>query len=313
MNTVAVIIVNYNSTMELFHCLDSIDNHLSNLPLEIIVIDNNSQDKSLINIPPAYRNVKINFLDGNIGYSKANMIGVYNSSSQYLLFLNPDTEVVEDCISPIIDFIKDNPKTGACGPMLLNRDMTYQNSAGSKIGLFYEVAEAFILINIFRKLGKFILNKKFKANMPFEVGWVSGACLLIKREVFEKVNGFNKDYFLNYEDIDLCRKLVDAGYKNYYFPNLKCIHLALASQSKNYENLVLDRYKSRLIFSNLHYSSFIKYLVRIIHVLGLLFRLIILFFYKPTTELKQRWIGYKKSLYLYIGLNLSCYVICILL
>jgi hypothetical protein len=305
MNSTAVIMVNYNTTREVTNCLNSINNHLSDISLEIIVIDNNSQDKPLPNIPSTNQDVKFYFLKENLGFAKANNYAETLSDAEYLLFLNPDTLLIEDFISPIIDFIKDNPEVGACGPMLLYKDFRFQNSFGNSWGLFYEVAEAFMLINIFRKFGKFILKKKLIAKIPFEVGWVSGACLLIKREVFEKVNGFNKDYFLNYEDIDLCTKLVDAGYKNYYFPNLKCIHQALASQSENYENLVLDRYKSRLIFSNLHYSLLIKYLVRIIHVLGLMLRLFILFFYKPTTEFKQRWIGYKKSVYLYIGFK-SC-------
>jgi N-acetylglucosaminyl-diphospho-decaprenol L-rhamnosyltransferase len=299
MKNIAIIIVNYNVTDEVIKLLESIQLYLSRILIEVIVIDNNSPDRSIVKQSSKFPNVKFVFLNENIGYSKANNLGVKYSNSDYLLFLNPDTEIIEDCISPMIEFIETNIIAGACGPMLLNDDFSYQNSTGNTLGILYEVMEALMLINIYRKIYKFFKNSLFKSCEPFEIGWLSGACLLAKRKVIVQLGGFNTEYFLNYEDIDLCKRIQDIGYKNYYFPHLRCIHLNQKSQKQDYESLTYNRYLSRLTYAKNNYGSVKRFLVRYIHIIGLLLRLIFVNFISFKIERQQRKIGYLKSLSLY--------------
>ncbi len=209
-----------------------------------------------------------------MGFSKANNFIVDKSQSDYILILNPDTEFVEDFVTPIINYISGHQHTGICAPTLVYKDLSYQNSAGSKMGLFYETAEALFYINLYRRFKKIINFWRYKANKPFKIGWASGACFLLKRSIYNEVKGFNTEYFLNYEDLDFCNKVIKKGYNNYYFPVLKCIHLDQTSQKRNYEAFVYSRYKSRLIYAKYNYNLAQRLLVRLIHIIGLLLRLI---------------------------------------
>ena len=106
--------------------------------------------------------------------------------------------------------------------MLLNNDFSYQCSTGFPMGIFYEFLEAGFLISLVRKAA-YILSYK-NLSHPVKTGWVSAACMLIKKDFFNRIGKFDESYFMNYEDIDLCKRASDKGYEIYYFPNLRCIH-----------------------------------------------------------------------------------------
>ena len=298
-----IIIVNYNTADNVLHCIDSFKKNKRHIKSNIIIVDNNSTDESIKNNNFYSREVKFLSLNANLGFAKANNIGVQNSDTEYICFLNPDTIVLEDFITPIIDYIKSNDNAGACAPMLVYENNSYQASSGFSMGFFYEFMEAFMLIGIYRKIKEMSYKKKAKANKPIKVGWVSAACLVIKKSVFNKVGGFTEDFFLNYEDIDLCKKLENHGFENYYFPHLKCVHLDHKSFDKNYELLVYSRYQSRLIYSKLHYNMFLSLIVRFMHILGLLLRLIFVNVSYSGTERIGRKNGYKKSMSLYLNFS----------
>jgi GT2 family glycosyltransferase len=298
---VSIIIVNYNVANEVRFCLKSIYKYFDKIDYEVIVVDNNSSDRTIETVGKEFPNVRFELLTENLGYSKANNYASQISKYDFLLFLNPDTVVIEDFLSPIIEFVNSNKNVGACGPMLLYKDMSFQNSTGRKLGYIYEAAEALMLINYYRKILNLLNRHKFKIQNSFQVYWMSGACLFIKKDVFIKAKGFNAEYFLNYEDIDLCNKINLMGYKNYYFPYLKCIHLDQTSQKRDFERFTLSRYESRLIYSRNNYSDFKAFLIRIIHILGLFLRLIFVKFVYKEDEKLQRFRGYKKSLKLYLS------------
>lgn len=299
--SISVIIVNYNVTTEVDECLASLLKYGKDLDLEIIVIDNNSPDRSIENLKQKYPEINFQFMKENLGYSKANNLGVQLSRFDYILLLNPDTVLIEDFITPIIRFAENNNSTGACGPMLLYKDHRYQYSNGFRIGYFYEAAEAFMFINYYRKFLKWIYRKHYSEKIPFEVNWMSGACLLMKKEIFSKVGGFNTEYFMNYEDIDLCKRIDEIGYRNYYFPGLHCIHLDQTSQKRDYERFTFSRYTSRLIYAKNNYNIFKKNVIRLIHVLGLIFRLATVKLFYKNKEMQQRKKGYYRAFLLYLG------------
>ncbi len=302
--SIDIIIINYNVTDKLISCLESFKKSVFKSDYSIRVIDNNSSSASGFNLSELYPDVNYIQLNSNLGFAKANNIGAKRSDSEFLCFLNPDTIVTEDFITPILNYIEENPLAGACAPMLLYEDNTYQSSAGFRMGFWFEFLEASFLLSFFRKFDKKKFLKLQESTFPVKTGWVSGACMIVRRTVFESVGGFSNDYFLNYEDIDLCKKIEDAGYNNYYFPYHKCIHLDHKSFDKNYELLVFSRYQSKLIYAKLHYNFFIALLIRIIHTAGLLLRLVFVNFFYSNLERKTRFSGYLKSLKLYISFKM---------
>lgn len=304
-SNLSIIIVNYNSTSDLKNSINSIYKNIFNLNYEIIVVDNNSPERDIEQLPAQFPDVHFLFEKENLGFSKANNLAFKYSKYENVLFLNPDTIFIEDCITPLINFISKNKDTGACGVKLLNKDRSFQFSFGKKLGFIYETAEALMLIGFYRKLFYNSISRQFKLKEAVKVEWLSGAFLLMRKGVFESVGGFSSDFFLNYEDIDLCSQIVRKGYSNYYFPNISCIHLDSKSQKKNYERFVFNRYKSRLIFAKKHYNFFTRFIVKTVHLIGLIFRILTVNFLYKDDERKQRRSGYIKSFFSYSGISLK--------
>jgi len=295
----SIIIVHYNTVIELDQCLHSVLTFIKESEFEVIVLDNNSPDRAVEELPNRYPAVNFIFSKENLGFSKGNNFGASQSYGEYLLFLNPDTILIEDCVTPLINFISANSNAGVCSPMLVYKDLSFQNSTGSKMGILYESAEAFMFINLYRKIRNRINKKYLIAKKPFAVSWTSGAFMVLKKSIFEEAGGFNENYFLNYEDHDLCKRIEDKGYTNYHFPYLKCIHLDQTSQKKDYISFVYNRYLSRIIYGRKHYNIFFRFIVNFIHINGLILRLMLVYFVYNGNERIQRGRGYLKSLKLY--------------
>ena len=299
---ISVIIINFQSEDLIKSCLNSLKKVFGN-EAAIYIVDNSEDSSKLDELHSFNKNITVISPGNNIGFAKANNIAANQTKTEYLLFLNPDTVILEDFLSPILNFIEQNKNIGACAPMLVYENMKYQSSTGFRAGTAYEFLEAFMLITIFRKLFRFIKRRFFKNGLPIEVGWVSAACMILRKDVFDKVSGFSEDYFLNYEDIDLCRRIEDAGYKNYYFPAQKCVHLDHRSFKNNFEVLITSRYKSRLIYSKKYYSFTTAFLVRIMHLAGLFLRISCSPFIFRGIERKKRLSGYLKSLKMLLAFN----------
>jgi GT2 family glycosyltransferase len=294
---VKIIYVDFNTGEYIKRSIKSFLKYFEPASIGIIIVNNGSEITEYYD--DARLDLKVVYSPENLGFGAANNLAAETLDSNYICFLNPDSLFVENFISPILDFMNKTSDIGACGPMLLDESLSYQPSSGFKVGLFYEFLEAFFLINFVRKY-HYRLFYKHKST-PVKVAWLSGACMIIRREVFKNIGGFNEEFFLNYEDIDLCRRLEDAGYRNYFFPHLKNVHKGLASQSGNYEKLVLSRYMSRLIFARNHYGVLTRVLVRFFHIAGLILRVMLLFFHRNNIENQQRFWGYKKALEFYVS------------
>jgi N-acetylglucosaminyl-diphospho-decaprenol L-rhamnosyltransferase len=302
---ISVLIVYYSDLVLLQKCVNSISQFMSMLTKEIIIVNNSGNTLELN--PGVLNSEKTDILftntGGNIGFSKANNLASLGSNSEFLLILNPDTELIEDCASPIIEFMRLNPDAGICAPMLLNSDLSYQNSSGLTLNLFYEFLEAFMLIRAYRKIQSVFLIKKAGTNLPVRTGWVSGAFMVIRKSCFDNIKGFDEDFFMNYEDIDLCCRLKESGFGIYYFPYLKCIHHGMKSQEKDFESYVLRRYESKLVYMKKHYNIFLQKLIWLVHISGLMLRIVLLQLNQTSCEKIQRLSGYKKSMAMMFGLR----------
>ena len=294
----SVIIVNYNVADLVDKCIKSLTLQTKfDKPIDIVVVDNNSSERDIELLPGKYPEVRFIFSKENLGFGRANNLALNESNAKYILFLNPDTLVTEDFISPILEFMQKNPNAGVCGPRLLNEDQTYQNSTGIRMGYLYEISEALMLINIMRYFYRLWLFSKISKTDPVCVSWMSAACMIIPGKILKDINGFRPEYFMNY--IDLCERIRSLGYLNYYFPNQKCTHLDHKSQRRDYESLVYNRYYGRMIYAHFHYKKVKRTIIKFIHLTGLLLRI----FFTPIIfngkEKRERLNGYKKALKLY--------------
>ncbi len=299
----SIIFVNYRSEKLIKSCMQSIVKYAGNIIYEIIAVNNDEKCKGLNDL--LAETFKVNVIEpgGNIGFSAANNLAVNNANGEYLLFVNPDVVFVEDIFTDILSFIAASSKAGACAPMLIYENEKYQNSAGFRYGFIYELFEIFMFNKLYRALKKYYFLYFRKSGNPVRAGWVSAACMFIKTSVFKELKGFDGNIFLNYEDLDLCRRAEDQGYNNYYFPSLKCIHLDHKSFNDDYEKLIYQSYKSRYILSKKYYSSTGRSIIKYLNMAGILIRIFFVKIIYKGIGRNSRLTGYRKSFALYKGVH----------
>ena len=222
----SIIIVNWNSTEYARECIRSVYEHCTGLLFEIIVVDNASPDGDVDALKQEFPAILLLKNCDNLGFSRANNLGVRRSSGEYILFLNPDTKLLGPSINIMLTSLALLPDAGAIGCRLLNEDLSVQTSC---IQAFPTILNQALDAEVLRRRwpssrlwGIAPLTSAFPAPAPVQV--VSGACLMIRRYVFEKVGMFSEDYFMYAEDLDLCQQIVRAGYRNYYIGAASVIH-----------------------------------------------------------------------------------------
>src|SRR5262245_12437770 len=195
---------------------------------EIIVVDNNSTDGSKEWLPSKFTDIKYILNNENLGFAKACNQGFKISSGKYILFLNPDTLVPETCLKECISFFEAHEDTGAVGVRMINGNGKFlkESKRGnpSPATSFYKLfglAALFPKSKTFAKYYQGHLSEK--ENNRVEV--LSGAFLMVRRDVFERLNGFDEDFFMYGEDIDLSVRILKLGYKNYYLGKVEITHL----------------------------------------------------------------------------------------
>lgn len=226
---VSVIIVNYNSGQDILNGLESIYTHTKGVEFEVIVVDNGSTDNSvgeLQEIQKVRARITLLTTGENKGFGAANNIGARHATGDYLLFLNPDTLLVNDAISDFYGFLEKSEKSvAACGGRLIKSDGEYAVSFGHFPTLFQQFSDIG-----FRSLYKGYYNRRLSISPscdftePRPVDYLSGADLCIRKSVFDELCGFDEEYFMYYEDTDLFYRLNQAEYQAYILPRVTVIH-----------------------------------------------------------------------------------------
>lgn len=268
---VSLIIVNMNGKELTVQCLSSIERIRTEVPCELIIVDNGSTDGSVECLRLNFQKHKIISLKNNYGFGYANNIGARIASGEYLLFLNNDTIITDDFITPLVRILENNPEIGIIGPKLLNIDRSFQLSFGDSPSLINEWKTRRLQLK--HLTPKNII--KNGNNLGVKVDWISGAALMIRRSLFEKMNGFDERYFMYFEDSDLCLRAKKTGFSTYWFSEACLIHHKGKSYiSKNIK--VSEEYrKSQLYYYKKHTSwceTEILKLYLIIKYLPLLFK-----------------------------------------
>lgn len=231
----SVIIVNWNSASYAIRCIESIRSFTSGLDFEIIVVDNASTDDSCRILRESFPDLKLICSPGNLGFARANNLGFESCSGRNVLFLNPDTELRGPAINLMHTCLNSSADIGVLGCHLLNPDLSVQTSC---IHLFPTILNQVADIERLRQLSPRLkfwgMRPLFDPDRekPVGVEAVSGACQMIRRDVFEKVGLFSTDYFMYMEDLDLCYKVRESGEKVCYLGSATIVHHGGQSSKK---------------------------------------------------------------------------------
>jgi GT2 family glycosyltransferase len=254
----SVIIVNYNVKYFLEQALHSVYKAMHGVNGEVFVVDNNSADGSCEMVRRKFPQTIVIENKSNTGFSVANNQAIKQAMGKYVLLLNPDTVVEEDCFRRCIDFMDIQQDAGALGVKMIDGKGKFlpesKRSLPTPKVAFYKM---FGFASVFPKsktFGKYHLG--FLSNDEVhEVEVLSGAFMFIRKATLDKIGLLDEDYFMYGEDIDLSYRITQGGYKNYYFPNTTIIHYKGESTKKTSVNYVFVFYKAMIIFAQKHYSK----------------------------------------------------------
>lgn len=287
---ISIVIVSYNVKEYIISCIQSIYKHSkSNYNFEIVIVDNNSNDgtvNSLINDFPKISLIKNKY---NAGFSIAANQGVKICQGEYIFILNPDTLFVEDTLEKLINVAKNQKELGAIGPALINHNGVFQQSVWRNPSIINTLLSIFHLD--FLNYKKNYKDKKFKNISSVET--ISGAALFLKREIFNKLNGFNEKLFWM-EDIDFCFRINRMGYKTYYLPSTNIIHYSGKSAEKNYKIAISNQLLSKVKFFKIHHSKLSTNIILFSILFLSLIKSMLIFFISPFSRL------YRKKLIAYL-------------
>ena len=253
----SIIIVNYSVKDLLRKCLNSIFDFQKDLSFEVLVIDNNSKDQSSRMLKEDFGQVKLLENKRNLGFSSACNQGIRKSRGRYILLLNPDTEFTSGGISKMVEFMGAHPRVGICGPKMIDSQGKVHFSCRSFPSYLTAISSGQSILNRFfphNPLSRKYLLKDQNQSQKKEVDWVSGSCLLIKREVFEKIGLLDERFFMYVEDVDFCYRAKNAGFSVYYFPNVEIIHHIGESTKKRKLRMQVEHHRSMYHFYRKHHQ-----------------------------------------------------------
>lgn len=281
----SIVILSYNTKDLTVNCIKSIiasyGKEFEDNDIEIIVIDNNSSDNSVESIK-RYGTARLIQNKENVGFAKGCNLGAKEASGKYILFLNSDTKALDKGFLSMTDFLDKNPKVAILGGKLENNDGSIQRSCGK----FYNLFNLFIMLLGFEKFG-FLRSSPNKIQ---KADWVSGACMMVRADVFKKLTGFDENFFMYMEDMEICFRAQKLGFATYFYPNIKLQHLSLGSSNRTFA--IINIYNGILHFYSKHKSNF-EYLIAKTLLIAKAEILISIGFLTFNSELRDR---YKKAI-----------------
>jgi len=276
-----IIIVNYNVKYFLEQCLFAVQKAMFGIVGEIIVVDNASTDGSKDYLEKLFPTVQFIWLDENLGFAKANNVGLRYTKSKYVLYLNPDTIVPEDFFTICLNFMELHKDAGALGVKMIDGTGKFlresKRAYPSIVTSFFKLtglSELFPKSKLFAKYHLGHLDK----NKNHEVEVLSGACMLVRRNLLLQIGGFDESFFMYGEDIELSYQIRKAGFKNYYCSDTCIIHFKGESTNRNSIKYVKLFYNAMIIFVEKHYKKVSAKIFRFFLKIAIWFRAVIFIF-----------------------------------
>ncbi len=254
----SIIIVNYNVKLFLEQCLCSVQKAMQGIDGEVLVIDNHSVDRSIEYLQPLFPTISFLSNSENRGFAKACNQGLAVARGKYILFLNPDTIVAEDCFQKCISFLYSHPDAGALGVKMIDGAGRFlkesKRAFPSPLTSFYKLSGLSTLFPRSATFSRYHLGN-LDEDKNHAVDVLAGAFMMIKKEVIDKLSGFDEDFFMYGEDVDLSYRIQKAGYKNCYFAGTSIIHFKGESTRKGSLNYVRMFYNAMSIFVRKQYGG----------------------------------------------------------
>ena len=220
----SILIVNWNVRDLLRDCLRSIERGQGALDVEVIVVDSASVDDSVAMVAAEFPWVTLLPQTENVGFARGNNVALAEARGDYLLLLNPDTVVLDDALTVLVDFLREHPDVGAVAPQLLNPDGSVQSSRRR----FPTLVTGFFESTWLEGLAPGVLRRYYALDLPddrtADVDWLVGACILIPRAVYEQIGGLDEAYFMYSEELDWCRRIKEGGWRVVYHPAARVVH-----------------------------------------------------------------------------------------
>lgn len=249
----SVIIVNYNVTRLLKNCLLSIRKYIQEVDYEVIVIDNASTDSSWEDLIPEFPEVYFISSETNGGFSKANNQAIQTARGEYVLLLNPDTELEGFYMKELLDFADSRPDFGCLGVHMHDAEGRFLPESKRSVPDMFNSFEK-LFTNFRKNNSKSYYRNDIEERAVAEVEVITGAFLLAKKEVYQKIGGLDETYFMYGEDIDLCYTFLKNGYKNFYYGKASILHHKGESTIRN--EVYLERfYGAMQIFIDKYYKD----------------------------------------------------------
>lgn len=287
----SIIIVSLNTKDLLQQCLQSIDETTHKTVFEIWVIDNGSTDGSVEMIMQKFPAVRLIRNDSNLGFAKANNLGIRASRGRYVCLINSDVVVLNHCLDQMHDYMEQNPTAGMIAPKILNSDMTLQISCYGSPNFWNSLCHALGMYKIFPQTRW--LAGTYRKYWPYDttrsVDAISGCFCMARREAIGQAGLLDENFFMYMEDFDWCKRVREAGWEVFYFPGPQAIHFGGGSTGNASAKYMIERNRAMLHYWHKHYGRMGKsYMMLLILLRQILRALHGVFWYllKPSDKFK---------------------------
>jgi GT2 family glycosyltransferase len=252
----SIVIICWNDQRVLADCLRSIFTRTQEIRFEVIISDNGSTDGSVKYLREKFPKVRVIENGANLGFAKGNNAGIRASQGKYVLILNPDTIVHEGALDRWVRFADQHAEAGAFGCRVLNPDGTYQGSARPFPTIWRDILAAFYLRSLAYVSNIFISDTYtgWNGDTERQIDWQSGCCILFRADVLRTLGGFDEQFFYHYEEVDLCKRVWQAGYPILFTPDVTITHLGGQSVSRFPIRFELERCRSRYRYYYKHFG-----------------------------------------------------------
>ena len=254
--TVSVIIVSWNARDYLNQCLRSLSSKVCRYPMEIIVVDNASSDGSAECVEREFPHVQLIRTGSNLGFGKANNIGISRSSGQYVCLVNSDVKVLPDCITRLVDYCEQHPTVGMVGPRIIGGDGKLQRSCRGFPGVWNSFCRALALDSIFPRCKWFngFLLYHWPQDSLRQVDMLTGCFWLVRRQALAQVGLLDERFFMYGEDMDWSKRFWLKGWPLTFIPSAEAIHYGGASSANAPVRFYIERHRADLQYWRKHHS-----------------------------------------------------------
>lgn len=245
----SIVIVSYNTREMLRDCLNALPAATEGLTTETFVVDNVSQDGTVEMVAEAFPNVRLIANKENVGFSRGNNQALRLSAGQYVVLLNPDTEPEPGSLTTLVRYLETHPDVGAVGPKLLNTDGSLQTNGRR----FPTPWREFLLHSGLWNLNPGYFDRKLEYgrddfDKEWETGFLTGACLMTRRNIMEQVGMLDEAFFMFYEEVEWCWRIHKAGWKIVYVPQARVVHHLMGSVRPHLQAMTARLFRSSTIY-----------------------------------------------------------------